>query len=60
MLQSIKANPLQELTAYLTIIPILMALVLLGKVMEGTQYKFVYKIVALTMVNNIADVIFNV
>ena len=47
------------ITQYMLIIPIFLALLLLGKVIEGSRRVFVFLIIALTMVSNVGDIIFN-
>ena len=46
------------ITQYMLIIPIFLALLLLGKVIEGSRRVFVFLIIALTMVSNVGDIIF--
>ena len=39
---------------YLVIVPIIIAVLLVGKAIEGTRFSFVFLIAALTIVNNTA------
>ena len=47
------------ITQYLLIIPIFLASLLLGKAIEGSRRVFVFVIIALTLVSNVADIIFH-
>lgn len=52
-------SPWNMTSSYLVILPILLSVFLLGKVDEGKRLCFVYTIIALTIVNNSADVLFH-
>ena len=58
MAKNLKEYPWLMTSYYLSIITIFLAVLLLGKAIEGTRFTFVFIIAILIIVNNIADIVY--